>query len=161
MHARVEAEAIWRTLDFVLNGLVFVLIGLQLPNILASIDNLRLLTLVIDTAILMFVLIGLRLVWVFSESWISHGVRSMFKRSGARPDAKEMLIVGWGGMRGMITLAAAMSLPEVLDNGSAFPQRNVLVFLTFSVILVTLIAQGLSLPFLIRKLGLVTVGSRT
>jgi CPA1 family monovalent cation:H+ antiporter len=95
--------------------------------------------------------------WVFAESWISHGIRRIFKRPDARPQTKEMFIVGWTGMRGLITLAAAISLPEVLDNGQPFPQRDVLIFLTFCVILLTLVGQGLSLPFLIRKLGLAGV----
>jgi CPA1 family monovalent cation:H+ antiporter len=157
MPARLESEAIWSTLDFILNGLVFILIGLQLPHILAGIGDMRLSSLLIDGALLVLVLTALRMFWVFAESWISHGIRRIFKRPDARPQTKEMFIVGWTGMRGLITLAAAISLPEVLDNGQPFPQRDVLIFLTFCVILLTLVGQGLSLPFLIRKLGLAGV----
>ncbi|MEI9968253.1 MAG: cation:proton antiporter [Terracidiphilus sp.] len=94
------------------------------------------------------------MIWVFAESWISHSIRRLIKRPEPRVPARELVIVGWTGMRGVIALAAAMSLPETLDNGAGFPQRDVLIFLTFFVILVTLVVQGLSLPFMIRKLGL-------
>jgi Na+/H+ antiporter len=152
--ARLESAAVWNTLDFVLNGLVFVLIGLQLPHILAGIRNLSLPTLLLYGAFLTLVLIALRLTWVFAESWISRMIRQLVKRPAPALSAKETFIVGWTGMRGVIALAAAFSLPEVLNDGSAFPQRDVLIFLTFCVILITLVAQGLSLPLLIRKLGI-------
>jgi monovalent cation/hydrogen antiporter len=155
MRARLESAAVWNTLDFVLNGLVFILIGLQLPHILAGIRNLSLPFLLFDGVLLTAVLIALRLTWVFAESWISHAMRRLIKRAEVRVPAKERFIVGWTGMRGVIALAAAVSLPELLDDGSAFPQRNILIFLTFCVILVTLVVQGLSLPLLIRKLGVV------
>jgi monovalent cation/hydrogen antiporter len=154
--ARLESAAVWNTLDFVLNGLVFILIGLQLPHILAGIRNLRLSQLVLAGALLVVMLIALRMVWVFAVSWISRAIRRLFKRPMAGPPAKETFIVGWTGMRGVIALAAAISLPEVLQDGSPFPQRDILIFLTFFVILITLVAQGLSLPLLIRKLGLIS-----
>lgn len=153
--ARLESAAVWNTLDFVLNGLVFILIGLQLPHILAGIRNTSLPALLFDGALLAVVLIALRMIWVFAESWISQIMRRLIKRTEARVPSGETFIVGWTGMRGVIALAAAISLPELLDDGTAFPQRNVLIFLTFCVILVTLVVQGLSLPLLIRKLGLV------
>lgn len=154
MRARVESSAIWSTLDFVLNGLAFILIGLQLPLILEGIRDLRLPFLLLNGVLLAVVLVGLRMAWVFAESWISHAMRRLVKRPAPRVPAKEMFIVGWTGMRGVIALAAAMGLPVLLDDGTAFPQRDVLIFLTFCVILISLVAQGLSLPFLIRKLGL-------
>jgi CPA1 family monovalent cation:H+ antiporter len=152
--ARLESAAVWNTLDFVLNGLVFVLIGLQLPHILAGIRNLSLPTLLIYGALTAISLIALRLTWVFAESWIARAIRQLVKSRAPAVPVKETFIVGWTGMRGVIALAAAFSLPEVLNDGSAFPQRDVLLFLTFCVILVTLVAQGLSLPLLIRKLGM-------
>jgi CPA1 family monovalent cation:H+ antiporter len=157
MRARLESIAVWNTLDFVLNGLVFILIGLQLPHILAGIRDMRLRDLLFDGILLAVVLIALRMIWVFTESWISHAIRRLIRRPAPKMPAKEIFVVGWTGMRGVIALAAAISLPEVLDDGTAFPQRNVLIFLTFCVILVTLVAQGLSLPHLIRKLGLAAI----
>jgi CPA1 family monovalent cation:H+ antiporter len=154
IRARLESAAVWNTLDFVLNGLVFILIGLQLPHILAGIRNMRLSQLIFDGVLLAVVLIALRLTWVFVESWISHAIRRLIKRPETSPPAKEIFIVGWTGMRGVIALAAAISRPEFLNGGAAFPQRNVLIFLTFCVILITLVVQGLSLPLLIRRLGM-------
>jgi Na+/H+ antiporter len=159
MHARLESDAIWKTLDFVLNGLVFILLGLQLPRILAGIRGLNLPLLLLDGALLAAVLIALRVAWVYAESWIAYAIRRLVKQPASRAPAREMFIVGWTGMRGVIALAAAMSLPELLDDGSAFPQRDVLIFLTFCVILITLVAQGISLPSLIRKLGMAGTSS--
>jgi Na+/H+ antiporter len=156
MRARLQSSAIWSTLDFILNGLVFILIGLQLPHILSRIKDLQLSTLLLDAALLVTLLIGLRLIWVFAESWVSQAIRRRLKHPQLPMPARESFIVGWTGMRGVISLAAALSLPELLDDGTAFPQRNLLIFLTFSVILFTLVVQGLSLPFLIRRLGLAT-----
>jgi monovalent cation/hydrogen antiporter len=154
IRARLESAAVWNTLDFVLNGLVFILIGLQLPHILAGIRDIRVRDLLLDGILVAVVLIALRMIWVCAESWISHAIRKFIKHPRPRVPAKEMFIVGWTGMRGVIALAAAISLPELLDDGSPFPRRNVLIFLTFCVILITLVAQGLSLPLLIRKLGM-------
>jgi len=154
--ARLESAAVWSTLDFVLNGLVFILIGLQLRHILAGIHNVRLPQLVLSGALLALMLIALRLSWVFAESWTSYAIRRLLKRPAPAQPAKEIFIIGWTGMRGVIALAAAISLPEMLKDGTPFPQRDILIFLTFFVILITLVAQGLSLPLLIRKLGLVS-----
>jgi monovalent cation/hydrogen antiporter len=152
--ARIEASAVWNTLDFVLNGVVFTLIGLQLPYVLDGIHNMHPSELLLDAAILVGLLIALRLLWVYAASWVAFGVRKLVKQPAARPPAGEVFILGWTGMRGVLALAAALSLPQTLDSGDAFPQRDVLIFLTFCVILATLVAQGLSLPFLIRKVGL-------
>jgi Na+/H+ antiporter len=152
--ARIEAAAVWSTLDFILNGVVFALIGLQLPMILNGIRNVRHAELLLDAAILVVLLVALRLLWVYGVSWFVFALRRLMKRPAAPPCTSEALVIGWTGMRGVIALAAAMSLPDAVDSGAAFPQRDVLIFLTFCVILVTLVGQGLSLPFLIRKLGL-------
>jgi len=130
-----------------------------LPRILAGIRGLNLPLLLLDGALLAAVLIALRVAWVYAESWIAYAIRRLVKQPASRAPAREMFIVGWTGMRGVIALAAAMSLPELLDDGSAFPQRDVLIFLTFCVILITLVAQGISLPSLIRKLGMAGTSS--
>jgi monovalent cation/hydrogen antiporter len=152
--ARIEASAVWNTLDFVLNGIVFTLIGLQLPYVLDGIHNMRPAELLLDATILVGLIIALRFLWVYAASWIPFALGKLTKRPAARPPANETFIIGWTGMRGVLALAAALSLPQTLDSGDAFPQRDVLIFLTFCVILATLVAQGLSLPFLIRKVGL-------
>jgi monovalent cation/hydrogen antiporter len=152
--ARLEAVAVWSTVDFVLNGVVFALIGLQLPYVLEGNQNVRRAELLLDASILVVLLIALRLLWVFAVSWIAFALRRLTGRDTELPRSSETFILGWTGMRGVIALAAAMSLPQVVSSGDAFPQRDVLIFLTFCVILVTLVAQGLSLPFLISRFGL-------
>lgn len=151
---RIDSSAVWSTLDFILNGIVFILIGLQLPHVIAGIRNMRPMELGIDVVLLSGLLIVLRLLWVFAASWLHYWVRRLAGRESALPRANETFIIGWTGMRGVIGLAAAMSLPDLLNDGTAFPQRSVLVFLSFCIILVTLVAQGLTLPLVIRKIRL-------
>ena len=100
-------------------------------------------------------MIVLRLLWVFPGTALAYWIRRrVLHQNEPRPPARQIFVTGWTGMRGVIALAAALSLPEHLADGSPFPQRNLIIFLTFSVILVTLVLQGLTLPALIRALGL-------
>jgi CPA1 family monovalent cation:H+ antiporter len=152
---RIQAWSFWESLNFVLNGLVFVLIGLQLPSIRASIHEYRLTTLLWSGAIFSLLLILLRLAWVFPGAWVSWFVRTRLLHQNERPPrARQVFVVGWTGMRGVVSLAAALALPATLMDGSPFPQRGVIIFLAFCVICVTLVLQGLTLPPLIRALGL-------
>jgi CPA1 family monovalent cation:H+ antiporter len=92
---------------------------------------------------------------MFPATRLSYWIRTrILRQSYPMPSAKQIFVVGWTGMRGVVALAAAIALPELLPDGSSFPQRNLIIFLTFSVILVTLVLQGLTLPPLIRALGL-------
>jgi NhaP-type Na+/H+ or K+/H+ antiporter len=101
------------------------------------------------------VVIALRLFWMYPGAWLAYFIRTrLLKQSVGPPEARGIFVLGWTGMRGVLALAAAISLPRTIDNGSPFPQREVIIFLTFSVILVTLVVQGLTLPSLIRALGL-------
>jgi monovalent cation/hydrogen antiporter len=153
--ARIQLWSFWESFIFVLNGLVFVLIGLQLPFILAAIRGYSHATLLRDGAIFSLVLILLRLAWVFPGSWLANFVHCrLHHQREAPPKPRVVFVIGWTGMRGVVSLAAALALPTVLANGNAFPQRDLIVFLTFCVILVTLVLQGLTLPPLVRWLGL-------
>lgn len=156
--ARIEASAVWNTLDFVLNGIVFALIGLQLPKVLAGIRGIRFSELAFDSTVLVAVMIAVRLVWVFAASWIAYATRRAARRPTPKPAMKENFLLGWTGMRGVIALAAAMALPEQIESGADFPQRDLLIFLSFSAIVATLVVQGLSLPWVIRKLGFQSAG---
>ena len=153
--ARIQISASWQALDFVLNGLVFLLIGLQLPYILPGIKGYGTGRLALDGLLFSLVLIGLRLAWVFPGAAFSVFVRRrLLHQQVPTPSPKGVFVVGWTGMRGVVSLAAALSLPYTLSNGQPFAQRNLILFLTFSIIFVTLVLQGLSLPPLIRALGL-------
>jgi CPA1 family monovalent cation:H+ antiporter len=108
-----------------------------------------------DGAVFSVVLILLRLMWVFPGAAVAWLVRiRLLHQREKRPRPRQIFILGWTGMRGVVSLAAALALPAVLDDGSPFPQRDLIVFLTFCVICVTLVLQGLTLPPLIRALGL-------
>jgi CPA1 family monovalent cation:H+ antiporter len=153
--ARLQGAAVWETLSFVLNGIVFILIGLQLPYILSQIRTLSLGRLIFIGLLVSTVVIALRLLWMYPGAWASNWIRTHLQhQADPLPSARYIFIVGWTGMRGVVALAAAISLPKALADGSAFPQRNVIIFLTFCVIFVTLVFQGLSLPYFIRRLGL-------
>jgi monovalent cation/hydrogen antiporter len=154
---RLQVNGAWEALVFMLNGLVFVLIGLQLPYVLAGIHGrYGIGTLIFYGAVFSGVLILLRMIWVFpavklasfvERRWLGHTDEEELK-------PREVFVVGWTGMRGVLALAAAISVPEVLWNGKEFEARNLIVFLAFCVIFVTLVLQGLTLPALIRGLGL-------
>jgi Na+/H+ antiporter len=152
---RILAWAVWDSLTFVLNGLVFMLIGLQLPFVLAGIREYSFRELVQYGALFSAILILLRMIWMFPGAYLANFIRTRLLHQDAKlPPVRQIFVVGWTGMRGVLALAAALSLPETLADGTAFPQRNLIIFLTFCVILVTLVGQGLTLPPLIRALGL-------
>jgi Na+/H+ antiporter len=153
---RLQVLGAWDALTFMLNGLVFVLIGLQLPYVLAGIrGRYGIGTLVFYGAVFSVVLILLRMMWVFPATKFASFVERRWMGHHEKPLAtREVFVVGWTGMRGVLALAAAISVPEVLADGRPFEARNLIVFLAFCVILVTLVLQGLTLPALIRKLGL-------
>lgn len=152
---RLRVWSVWQSLTFVLNGLVFILIGLQLPAIRASIRGLDLPTLLLDGAVFSVLLILLRLLWTYPGARIAYLLRTrLLHQKEIPPTARQVFVVGWTGMRGVVSLAAALALPVVLADGTPFPRRNLIIFLTFCVIVVTLVLQGLTLPLLIRRLGL-------
>jgi CPA1 family monovalent cation:H+ antiporter len=156
---RIELQSFWNTLTFLLNALVFLLIGLQLPYILQGIRGITLGELFTSAAELAISVVLLRLIWVFPGAYVGDRIRSkLLHQRTARLSRRSVFVVGWTGMRGVVSLAAALALPATLSNGQPFPHRSELLFLTFSVILVTLVLQGLTLPGLIRALKLSDAG---
>jgi Na+/H+ antiporter len=152
---RLRSSAVWESFTFVLNGLVFVLIGLQLPFVMGAIRDHNLATLLLYGLAFSGLLILLRVVWMFPGAYLATVIRRLiFHHNESMPPARRIFVLGWTGMRGVVSLAAAIALPQTLSNGRPFPQRNMIIFLAFSVILVTLVLQGLTLPWLIRALGL-------
>ncbi len=152
---RIQIWSVWAALNYVLNGLIFVLIGLQLPFIRTATRGYGSARLLTDGLMFSAVVILLRLIWVFPAAHISWWLRKRTGHLAERPPrSSSIFVVGWTGMRGVVSLSAALALPVSLANGSPFPQRTVIIFLTFFVILVTLVLQGLTLPRVIRGLGL-------
>lgn len=152
---RLQAWAVWDALIFMLNGLVFMLIGLQLPAVLAALREHSPGELAVFGLGFSLLLIVLRLVWTFPMAHVAWLIRRrLLGQPERRPPLRQIFVVGWTGMRGVVALAAALALPTRLADGSPFPQRDLILFLTFAAILVTLVGQGLTLPPLIRALGL-------
>lgn len=152
---RLQARAVWDALTFILNGFVFVVIGLQLPSVLAGVSEVSNGRLVLYGLLFSVFLILLRLFWTFPGAYVSYFIRArLLHQKENRPGVRQTFVIGWTGMRGVIALAAAVSLPQTVAAGGPFPHRDLIVFLSFSAILVTLVLQGLTLPPLIRALGL-------
>jgi CPA1 family monovalent cation:H+ antiporter len=152
---RIQAWSVWEALNFVLNSFVFVLIGLQLPVLRAAIRGYGLSTLLTYGAVFSGILILLRLAWAFPGTSVAWLIRKrVLHQNESFPSGRSIFVVGWTGMRGVVSLAAALALPAVLADGRPFPHRDLIIFLTFCVIFVTLVLQGLTLPPLIRAVGL-------
>jgi Na+/H+ antiporter len=158
---RIQIWSVWEALTFILNGLVFVLIGLQLHSIRASIRDMSSITLVVDGLIFSVLLIVLRLLWAWPGASVAWLLRDRWLHQHETfPPARHVFVIGWTGMRGVVSLAAALALPTVLADGTPLPHRDSIVYLTFCVILVTLVVQGLTLPAFVRMLGLSGVSGR-
>lgn len=152
---RLQTTAVWDALTFVLNGIVFVLIGLQLPYVMGQIGGMSRVVLVEYGVGFSAVMIAVRMVWVYGETYIAYAVqRWVQKVEVEEPEPRRLFVIGWGGMRGVLSLAAAVSLPYALPDGRMFPQRSMIIYLAFCLIVATLVVQGLTLPWLIRRLGL-------
>ena len=153
--SRLHGLNVWESICFVLNGLVFMFIGLDLPQITAGLDGVSIPTAIGYGLLVTVVLILARFLSSIAAVFITLIARNFITVADARnPGFKLPFLLGWSGMRGVVSLAAALSIPVYLANGSAFPQRNLILFITFIVILATLLLQGLTLPYLIRKLNL-------
>jgi len=156
---RLQGGPVWAMVEFLLNGFVFILIGLQLREVLGALPSYSIGRLVRYALIISLAVVVIRLLWVFPAAYLP---RMLFKKIRAKdpyPSWQQLTIVGWTGMRGVVSLAAALALPLTIQNGSPFPGRDLILFLTFTVILATLVVQGLSLPPLIRWLGVEDDGS--
>jgi len=150
---RLQAAAVWEMIVFVLNGLLFILVGLQLRGILADIAALPVRDVARDAAIVCLVVVLLRPLWAFSAMYLPWLVRWMARRFQPSPSWRQVSIISWSGMRGSASIAAALAVPFTTASGSPFPERSLVIFLVFCVILFTLVVQGFSMPWLIRWLG--------
>jgi CPA1 family monovalent cation:H+ antiporter len=149
---RLSAGAVWDLFVFVLNCVVFVLIGLQLPEVRAGLGHHSFGELAKYGTITSVVVILVRPLWVYPAAWLARCRESIRKRDPL-PPWQSLAVVSWCGMRGVVSLAAALALPITFPDGRPFPERDLVVFLAFCVILATLVVQGLSLPFIVRWLG--------
>ena len=157
--SRLEGGAVWNVVVFLLNGLAFILIGLQLPIILQGLRGFTPGELLLYAAAVSLAVIAIRVLWVFPATYLPRMASRSIRERDPAPPWRSVAVLSWAGMRGVISLAAALALPETVLGGGPFPYRDLILFLTFAVILATLVIQGLSLPFLIRALGLEDDGS--
>ncbi|HVA88789.1 MAG TPA: Na+/H+ antiporter [Chloroflexota bacterium] len=149
---RLQADAIWELGAFVINGLTFILVGFQLHPIVLALSGRSFPTLLGDAAAVSVTVVVVRIAWVFPGAHLAVVRGRLGGRDPRLPSRAELGILAWAGLRGAIALATALALPERTAHGP-FPDRDLILFLTFSVILVTLVGQGLSLAPLIRWLG--------
>ncbi len=156
----MQGYAVWELVTFLLNGLIFILIGLQLRSIVEGLSEYSVTNLVLYGGLISLTVILVRFARVFPATYVPRWASRRLRERDPSPSWQAVSIVAWAGMRGVISLAAALALPLTTNTGAPFPGRDLILFLTFCVILATLVVQGLSLPALIRALGLEDDGSR-
>ena len=150
---RLQGFAVWEILVFLLNATLFILIGLQLPVIVDGVEASGVGEAIGYAALVCAAVIGVRFVWMFT---VPYAVRALDRRPAQRQrriGARERVVGAWAGLRGAVSLAAALALPLETDAGAPLPDRSLILFITFVVILVTVVGQGLTLPLLLRRLG--------
>jgi CPA1 family monovalent cation:H+ antiporter len=153
---RVAGTAAWQVLLFLINGTVFILIGAQLPSVLANLAGRSPAELIGLALAVSATVIVVRILWVYPGTYVPRVLSAAIREREPYPTPRNVFIVSWAGMRGVVSLAAALALPLTLaDKVTPFPERDLLIFLTFAVILATLVGQGLTLPLVIRGLGVV------
>ncbi|QNK63418.1 Na+/H+ antiporter [Pedobacter sp. PAMC26386] len=157
-NSRLQAMGVWATVIFILNGVVFILIGLELPVIMADMGGYSIAEAIKYGLVISLISIIIRIIYVMSLAYIPKWVGSTKRMDRYNPTWKAPLIVGWAGMRGVVSLASALSVPVLMTNGQAFPHRSLILFITFVVILVTLVFQGLTLPLLIKWIKIKDTG---
>ncbi|MFL5907278.1 MAG: Na+/H+ antiporter, partial [Solirubrobacterales bacterium] len=151
---RLNGQAFWRVLIFTLNAILFILVGLQFPDVLRAIGEQLSVGQIIGYGLLVSAMvIAVRVIWQFLPVLLGRLHEGFLAIDGGE-DWRERLLIGWSGMRGAVSLAAALALPFELDSGAAFPSRDLIIYLTVAVILVTLVGQGLTLPAVIKWLRL-------
>jgi CPA1 family monovalent cation:H+ antiporter len=155
---RLQGYATWELVQFLLNGVLFVLIGLQLPHILDAIEGRGTAELIAYGLGFSAVVLGTRFLWLFTMPYVIRALDRRPAQMQRRVAWQGRVVAGWSGMRGGVSLAAALALPLETDAGAPFPERDLIIFIAFCVILFSLVVQGLTLPALIRRLGVTEDG---
>jgi CPA1 family monovalent cation:H+ antiporter len=151
---RVAAWAVWGVLVFLLNGLIFILVGLQLRSLDEVLETRPPDTVLVGAGLVCLATILVRIVFVFPATYVPRWLSRRIRERDPAPSWRSVLTLGWIGMRGGDSMAAALALPLTIAAGVPFPARDLIIALTFCVILVTIVLQGLTLPFVVRRLGL-------
>ena len=156
---RIQGVSVWEILTFLLNAVLFLLVGLQLPNVIDGITGYSAGELIYWGLLISLVVIVVRLMWGFTVPYLIRAIDRRAIQRARRAAWQERLVIGWAGMRGSVSLAAALAMPMETDAGAAFPGRDLIILLAYVVILVTLVGQGLTLGPLIERLGVDDDGS--
>ncbi|TLQ43847.1 Na+/H+ antiporter [Streptomyces marianii] len=151
---RLQEEAVWRMVAFILESAVFALIGLQLAHVVRGLGSFSVREAAWYAVVVFVVVVVSRFVWVFPGTFVPRMLSKRIREREPGVDWRTPVIVGWAGMRGVVSLAIAFSIPILTADGEPFPARNLILFLTFTTVIGTLVVQGLSLPALIRALRL-------
>jgi CPA1 family monovalent cation:H+ antiporter len=154
VQTRLQGEGFWDVLTFLLNVLLFGLVGLQLRPVLDGLSGRNGWSLVGQAALIALAVIFLRIVWVFPATYLPRRLFARIRERDPSPPWRYPAFVAWTGMRGAVTIAAALLIPLETDAGAPLPGRDLIVFFAFAVVLATLVGQGVSLPVLIRGLRL-------
>jgi CPA1 family monovalent cation:H+ antiporter len=157
---RVQRQQVWDMLVFILEGLSFILIGLQLREVVAGLGGRSVTGLLADALLLNLVVVAVRPFWVFPAAWLPRRLSTRLRERDPWPGWRATAVLAWAGMRGVVSLALALAIPRQVAGGAPFPERELVVFLAFSVIVVTLVGQGLTLPALIARLGVAEPSER-
>jgi Na+/H+ antiporter len=157
--SRMQGFAMWSVLTFLLNATLFILIGLQLPVIVKGLSGQPAGEVIGYAAAVCAAVIAVRFLWTFITTFIIRAIDRRPSQRARRVDWRYRVVASWAGMRGAVSLAAALALPLHTDAGAPLPGRDLIQFITFALILVTVVGEGLTLPFLIRRLGVVEDGA--
>jgi CPA1 family monovalent cation:H+ antiporter len=150
---RLQGFFVWDILDFIINASLFALIGLQLRTIVDGLSSYSVASLAGWGLAVSGAVVAVRFAWMFTMPYLMRAIDRSPGQRARRVGARQRIVVAWSGMRGAVSLAAALAIPLKTDAGAPFPDRDLILFLTFAVIFTTLVLQGLTLPKLIRKLG--------
>ncbi|MEU9785583.1 Na+/H+ antiporter [Streptomyces phaeochromogenes] len=151
---RLQEEAVWKMVAFILESAVFALIGLQLPIVLKGLDEYEGVSAAWYAVAVFLVVVVSRFVWVYPATFLPRILSKRIREREDDPTWKAPFIISWAGMRGVVSLAIAFSIPLTAEGGEDFPGRNLILFLTFTTVIGTLVVQGLTLPPLVRLLKL-------
>ena len=151
---RLQDDAVWRALQLLLESFAFLLIGLQLPTVVRELHGISFSVLAVSSVAVLATVILVRIVWLFLFAYLPRIMFAHIREREPAPTAAQVFVIGWAGMRGVVSLAAAFAVPMTTLSGAPFPGRPHLVFLTFVVVIGTLLLHGLTLPLLIRRLGI-------
>ena len=154
VQTRLQGRGFWEILTFLLNVLLFGLVGLQLQPILDALSGIGGWSLVADATAIVLAVILVRIVWVFPATYVPRWLLPRLRARDPSPSWRYPALISWNGMRGAVTIAAALLIPLRTDSGEPFPGRDLIIFFAFTVVLATLVVQGLSLPLVIRLLRL-------